>query len=85
MAALICLGCSTVYSVGAPACPQCGADDPVPDDQATVEQVRDLIAATPQATVKSAPPQDTASEMRGEPGPELAVPTGQKVAPPAGG
>lgn len=51
MAALICLGCSATYSVGAPHCPQCGAADPVPDHEATVEQVRALIAATPDASV----------------------------------
>ena len=27
MAALVCLGCAAVYSVGAPACPQCGATE----------------------------------------------------------
>lgn len=27
MAALICLGCTAVYSVGAPACPQCGSTE----------------------------------------------------------
>lgn len=45
MAALICQGCTAVYSVGAPDCPQCGANDPVPDYEATVEQVRKRIAA----------------------------------------
>lgn len=62
MAALICLGCSAVYSVGASHCPQCGADDPVPDHEATAEQVRAVIAASPGAAVAK-PPQANTSTM----------------------
>lgn len=61
MAALICLGCSTVYSVGAQQCPQCGAHDPVPDHEATVGQVRAVIAATPAATVAKPPQANTSA------------------------
>lgn len=61
MAALICLGCSAVYTVGAAACPQCGADDPVPDHEATVEQVRALIKGTPGAAVAKPPQANTST------------------------
>jgi len=33
----VCQACTTAYSVGAPACPQCGADDHVDEGARTVE------------------------------------------------
>lgn len=46
MAAWVCRGCTAVYSVGAPACPQCGSSehaeqgvpDPQPGDEVSDEE-----------------------------------------------
>ncbi|MFF4600153.1 SAP domain-containing protein [Amycolatopsis sp. NPDC001319] len=33
MATWECRGCTAAYSVGAPRCPQCGANDPIKEDE----------------------------------------------------
>lgn len=33
MSAWVCRGCTAVYSVGAPRCPQCGATDPIKEHE----------------------------------------------------
>ncbi len=40
MALLRCGECTTLYSVGAPKCPQCGADKPLEEGAAKKKPVR---------------------------------------------
>lgn len=61
MAALVCLECTAVYSVGAEKCPQCGAtdsrgdwEDPAPTVPAVTPRAKKAAAPAPDATAGGA-------------------------------
>ncbi|MFD5245003.1 hypothetical protein ACFWIW_10690 [Amycolatopsis sp. NPDC058340] len=75
MATWECRECTALYAPGAPACPQCQANDPIQE----TEQLQRELETMPKITVHGGP----SNADTGEGMPEAVVPDSETEAPPA--
>ena len=82
MALWVCVGCSTAYSVGAPACPHCGLSDYYDEGQEPVGKItvhggashaEDIPAPAPEAPAEAPAPAPVEAEAETPAEPETPV------------
>lgn len=62
MASWLCRDCTTEYTVDAPGCPQCGANDPIREDEQLRRELEEMAKITVHGGATNADAEEPAAE-----------------------